>query len=405
VNNRNVIQVFEYQKISLGGKFKSKHLKALLKLNELHSFNYLEAKGNGVSFKNYVGIVQLDELIIEILPKIDSHDSSNVNWRDVLLDMLKVTRKLKAHFNESASVQTRNKDLLEVYLDLFLTEIERLQKRGLVKKYRLKTGNTLSLKGKLEIVGHIKNNLVHKERFYTTHQVYDQQHLIHKILRKCITIVVDLTRYSYLSSKASRVEMTFPEAKFSEINLQSFEKIHLNKKTNCYAIALDLARIILENFSPSIKAGDCNMLALLFDMNHLWEKYVFTLLKKGQAEGGYRLHSSSKPLLNNESYSLRPDMYIKFSNGLNLIIDTKWKVPRKRKASMVDLRQIYTYNHFWGSEYGVLLYPGYRENSNWMNFADGNNNLCCKLVFLDILKGDGKLNKHIDITDEIGLPD
>ena len=63
------IQVFEHQKLTKGGLFKEKHCKALLKLNELHSFHYLEAISNGVKFKNYVGIVQIDELIIEILPK------------------------------------------------------------------------------------------------------------------------------------------------------------------------------------------------------------------------------------------------------------------------------------------------------------------------------------------------
>ena len=36
---------------------------------------------------------------------------------------------------------------------MFLREIQILQRKGLVKKYRKKTTNTLALKGKLEIAG------------------------------------------------------------------------------------------------------------------------------------------------------------------------------------------------------------------------------------------------------------
>ena len=402
----HTIQIFEHQKLPLGGHFKEKHRKALLKLNELHSFHYLEATANGVAFKNYVGIVQIDDLIIEILPKIDNQDADKDKWRNILLDMLKVTRKLKAYNTDYASVKRRNSNLLEVYLDMFLREIDGLQKRGLNKQYRLRTSNTLALKGKLELAGHISKNLVHKERFYTAHQVYDHQHLIHQVLRKAIEIVLSLTRNSYLSAQAGRVDMSFPEVNSTGVTIQSFKKIHLSRKTRHYEKALELAHIIIANYSPSIRSGDSRMLALLFNMNSLWEQYVFEMLRRGQEEGKYTVSKPSKSLFTTDRYSLQPDMFVEFDDGSKIIIDTKWKVPSKQKASMADLRQIYTYNHYWNASHGVLLYPGEKSDSKWMQYADGADSLYCKISFLNVLDEEGGLRKSLNIAKMLrkGIP-
>ena len=40
---------------------------------------------------------------------------------------------------------------------------------------KIRLRNSEALKGKLEFAGHIQKNVIHKERFYTTHQVYDKQ--------------------------------------------------------------------------------------------------------------------------------------------------------------------------------------------------------------------------------------
>ncbi|MDF1696616.1 MAG: restriction endonuclease, partial [Saprospiraceae bacterium] len=213
---------------------------------------------------------------------------------------------------------------------------------------------SLALKGKLEFARHISKNVIHKERFYTSHQVYDQNHLIHQILKRAIEIVFELTRNNYLSAIAGRINMSFPEVESNRITLKSFEKIHLSRKTRYYKKALELAHIIIANYSPSIRTGDNKMLALLFDMNSLWEQYVFELLKRGQSKGKYKLSNPSKSLFTNARYSIQPDMLIEFDSGKKLIIDTKWKLPQKHKSSISDLRQIYTYNHFWKAGHGIL---------------------------------------------------
>ena len=65
--------------------------------------------------------------------------------------MLKACGHLKASSVGAANVKRQHLNLLEVYFELYLTEIETLIHRGLVKKYRKNTGNVKALKGKLEL--------------------------------------------------------------------------------------------------------------------------------------------------------------------------------------------------------------------------------------------------------------
>lgn len=400
----NLIQTYEHSRLELGGAFKEHHRKALLKLNELHSFNYMEATHRGVKFKNYVGIVQVDGLCIEILPKIDQVDADADQWKSVLVDMLRISGKIKATDANHADVQKKRYTLLEIYLDLFLREVEGLIRKGLCKQYRKNTFNTLALKGKLEMAGHIRHNLVHNERFYTTHQVYDYDHKLHQILSTALQIVVKLSTNSYLAAAAYRVALSFPEVERTVVSEQTFATIVYTRKTQGYQQAIALAQIIIENYSPTISTGTTNMIALLFNMNSLWEDYVYSILSRGQKDGKYTVSRASKTLLYGRSYNLQPDMFIELQgDDRRLIIDTKWKVPQQQKASMADLRQIYAYNRYWKASKGVLLYPGSRANSEWLQYKDDLEGLqtTCKIAYLDVLNSEGELDRDIDVLSSI----
>ena len=141
--------------------FTRTHWNAFVKLNVLHGGKYFDVLHNGLKFKEYVGVIQVDGLLVQINPKADKNDPDE-NWQDVLLLMLKSCGHLKAQSIGNAEVRKQNINLLEVYFEYFLREVEGLVHRGLVKKYRTNSGNGKSLKGKLEFAGHLRENLIYK---------------------------------------------------------------------------------------------------------------------------------------------------------------------------------------------------------------------------------------------------
>lgn len=364
----NVIEVFEHQRLKVGDKgFKQSHLDALLKLNEHHNGNYFEPIVKGIKFNQYVGVIQVDGLIVEINPKADKEDEDS-RWSGVLLNMLEACGKLKANSVGAANVNRKNLNLLEVYFELYLQELDSLLRKGLVKKYRKQTKNVSSLKGKLEFVDHLQKNLIHKERFYTTHQVYDQNHLLHNVLFKALSIVSHFTKGTRLYDHVKRVQLNFPSNLSLNITISQLENLKLNRKTKDYTYAVELARLIIHNFSPDISSGKEKMLSLLFDMNDLWETYILKQLKKISAQHDFEVTGQEyKPFWGNNY--LRPDIVLR-KNGKVYIIDTKWKLPKSNSASVGDLRQVYTYCRFWDAEKAVLLYPGSKSYNYLSYFTD-----------------------------------
>jgi 5-methylcytosine-specific restriction enzyme subunit McrC len=149
------ISVFEHQRLYVGADgFMQVHLDALLKLNELHEGKYFEPIAKGLKFNQYVGIIQVAGLTIQIHPKADKEEDDN-RWKNVLLKMLKACGKLNAQTAGAAHVKRQHLNLLEVYFERYLLEVDTLIRQGLIKQYRKETKNTKALKGKLAFAGHI----------------------------------------------------------------------------------------------------------------------------------------------------------------------------------------------------------------------------------------------------------
>lgn len=399
MKHKNTISVYEHQRLTTNdSRFSKRHLNALLKLNEYHDHTYFDAIPDGVKFNQHVGIIQIDGLSIEIHPKADKNDE-NKKWKGVLLHMLQACGKLKASTAGAANVNRQNLNLLEVYFELFLNEISQLIRQGLVKKYRKQTNNVRALKGSLQFAGNIKYNVVHKERFYTTHQVYDNDHLLHQILFRALEILEQFCKGTYLFDTCKRVMLDFPEVQRINVGKQQLDKIELNRKTASYGYALEIARLIILNYSPDISSGNEKMLSLLFDMNKLWEEFILVQLRNTLANTVYEVTGQATMPFLGSNY-LQPDIVIKNRNSSEVyIIDTKWKLPTNDAASIADLRQMYAYGRFWNAAKVMLLYPGIRTNKDFRRFRtddyikteEGHQEIKhqCKLGFVSVLDDEG----------------
>lgn len=396
------IQVFEHSFLALGEKgFEKRHFVALSKLNALHNYQYFDLKHNGIVFKQYVGVIQVDGLTIEILPKIDLYETENAEnktkWQKVLIEMLRVTQKLKIQQVGQANVSRQSIHLLDIYFEWFLNEVQLLIHQGLIKQYYKETGNVKALKGKLEFAEHINKNLVHKERFYTTHQVYDKDHLIHRILGQALDIISHLSKGSYLYSKCKTVQLDFLEVKTIKATEVTFSKVSKSRKTAPYETALSIARLIILNCAPNVSSGSEKMLALLFDMNYLWEEYILVRLKQSAKETDIEVYGQDSKAFWN-GIMIRPDIVLKKNGEVVLVIDTKWKNIDQSQPSTHDLRQMYVYNEYWRSTQSILLYPSNSNNLNDFKSFEKIGELKkhqCALARLNILNSDGKLDDTI----------
>ncbi len=396
------IQVFEHQSLHIGREydgvlFSEGHFFMLVKLNDLHNNQYFTILHRGVKFSQYVGVVQVGDLCIEILPKLDNSSDNKSLWQSALIEMLKFTKRLNVANVGEANVNKQKIHLLDIYFDWFLNEIQTLERQGLIKKYRTVTANTNSLKGKILFSKHVSENLIHKERFYNSHQVYDHDHQIHQILYVALEAVESLSKGSALHSKCKITMLDFPAVSSIQVNSETFVNFRQTRKSAPYKKALEIARLIILNFAPNISIGREKMIAILFDMNVLWEDYVFNRLRVLTNSDLEVKGQMSKVFWG--GVNIRPDIVISY-NGNKYIIDTKWKNLNGFKPSADDLRQMYVYNDYWGAQKSILLYPStVSVPPNFLTFddrADGNVNHQCGLGFVSIFQEDTvRLNRHL----------
>jgi len=407
MSHKGFIQVFEYQKLRIGESgFEKNHFDAMVKFNERNDNKYFKPIFNGVQFNSYVGVIQIGGLTLEILPKVDKDDSySNVQkdkWQKVLLKMLEVCKHIQVDSVSETNLKKRHSSILEVYYEMYLNELTHLVKRGLIKKYRKIQSNQMALKGKLVFAQNINKNSVHKERFYCEHQIYDKDHLIHQILFKGLNILNDLTK-SHLSDKINNLLFEFENINQININANHFKQVRLNRKSHEYLKALNIAKMLILNYSPNINSGNENMLTLLFDMNKLWEEYIYRILNKHKPEG-YEVNFQNSDKFW-EHKTIRPDIIItNTTNDEAFVIDTKWKIVDSNNPSDDDLKQMFTYNLHWSSTKSMLLYPQVEQSDSdfgkYTYIHNGQKDNQCKLGFLNVFK-DNVVKKGGILSEEI----
>jgi 5-methylcytosine-specific restriction enzyme subunit McrC len=357
------IKVFEHEYLAIDDDFKHHHWCALGKFNAKHDDKYLTLYPEGVRFKQYVGVIQAGDLTIEVLPKADAKTNNGhedkERWHKVLLSMLNECKFIKVDYPELANLELRSNSILDVYLGLYVKEIELLLHGGLIKKYRKVEGNQTALKGQLLFKRHVSENIIHRERFYVRNSIYDKCHPLHQILYKALKVVAKVANSVIVKGKAEKLLLDFPEMTDIKIDEQCFQRIILDSKSHRYTKALLISKMILLSYSPSMTGGRDEILALLFDMNKLWEEYVYRqLVKLNQDWKVLRQNSLAfwKPD-NNIAKNLRPDIVIENHCKGKVVIDTKWKIIDDEYPSDADLQQMFAYAHHVNSSNLILLYP------------------------------------------------
>jgi len=365
-----LIRVFEHQSIKLhqvidGVTFDETSLKTLQVYYGSEGVPYYSLTNNGVKFNEFVGVIQVGNTVIEVLPKADKTTDGDAKtkkyWQEILVKMLSAVGLFDIQSTSDSSLKLKSNSILDLYFALFIKEVEYLLHSGLAKQYRKKEGNVTALKGSIQFAKHIQQNLTHQERFYVRHTTYDVEHKLHFILYKTLRLLKQINTNAELHSRIGVLLLHFPEMPDIKVTEATFDTLVFNRKTQPYKKAIDIAKLLLLQYHPDVITGRHNVLALMFDMNVLWEKFVFVSLRKYKPAHITVSAQTTKLFwrssVNGQYSSMRPDIVIKGSTDC-VVLDTKWKNLNGSSPSSGDLRQMYVYHKYYKATRVALVYPG-----------------------------------------------
>ena len=356
--------------------------------------------GKVLQAQNYVGVIQTkDGTTIEILPKIKN--ATTEKSKDILIKMLKTLKNSPFKNLSVANLKSSKIPLFEIFISMFLEELTVLVRNGIKSDYISKEENLKFLKGKLKISEQIKYNTIHKERFFVQYEEFISNRVENRLIKTTLQFLYNKSKLNKNQQRIREFLFVFDEIEISHNIKTDFSKIKLNRQMKDYEqVLLWCKTFLLENsFSPY--RGNDVAFALLFDMNLLFESFVYSYLKKSSNFQDIKSQDRTHHLAYENGigrFRLKPDIVI---NGGKIIADTKWKILSEDKAYngvlQDDMYQLYAYGTKYDNcEKIYLIYP-FDELiiKNSYNYFK-NKELKLDILFFDVYKKEF-VDKNIEL--------
>ena len=372
-----VLTVIEHETVPIvrshaGGQkeLSQRHANLLEKLEKNFPAKAWSWGNHEIKFGSHCGVISLGDLSVEILPKIygkEAEDSESS--RSVLIHMLSKALRLKLHEAGPAGISSQKRNILDVFILHFCDQLRAQLTRGIIRKYLRRERNLNVLRGKLVIEQQLKHNLAHRERLFCRYDELSADNAYNQILKYVLEILLKATTANLAFRQVSELLMRFEAISDRAATAGEVDSLSFDRMTKRYKPVFYQCRYFLEKLYPDVVTGKKNCLAVLFDMNRLFEAYVATELRKDarmqdlrvreQRPRRYfaRLENSGDPV-----FSMRPDIsFVDKKNRVVMIADAKWKILDEREKnlgiSQADMYQIGSYASRYGVKPLVLLYP------------------------------------------------
>jgi len=331
--------------------------------------NYRRNVGDVISFKNYVGLIQVDNSFqIQVLPKIsfgEESDENNEQTKRIFLKMLRSMKDFPSKVFNDAALKVDRMNLYEIFINMYLQEVRQLVKHGIRSSYVKQEDNLNYFKGKLLVGQHVRANTAHKERFFVEYEEFHPNRPENRLVKATLEKLQKLTTSAENSKEIRQLLTAFEMVDASTNYEKDFSKVTINRNTKDYALLMPWSRVFLQNKSFTTFSGTTTSKALLFPMESVYESYVAQQMKKVFSPDGWDVSSQDKGhylfVEPSKKFALRPDIVLK-KDGRIVILDTKWKslIDNERKnygISQADMYQMYAYSKKYEAPEIWLLYP------------------------------------------------
>lgn len=384
------------------------HLERFVLENEHANYLKLTVKkgfGKVLQAQNYVGVIQTHEgVTIEIVPKI-AKVTTEEGAKTILIKMLKTLKNSPFKNFSTAHLKSAKMPLLEVFIGMFLEELSKLVRQGIKSDYMPREENLRFLKGKLDIGGQIKHNTIHKERFFVAYEEYSSDRVENRLIKTTLEYLYTKSKTHANQQRIREFLFVFEGVEVSHAIENDFNRVKPERQMKSYEQVLLWCKTFLLQNSFSPYKGDEVAFALLFDMNLLFESYVYDYLKK---HGRFEHISAQEKkhhlafLAGKGKFRLKPDIVIRHESE-TVIADTKWKILRSDKRengiSQSDIYQLYAYGtKYEGCQKVYLIYPKTEEiEQNRYDYFQEGKKLSLEVVFFDVASF--RFSKNIDFIE------
>ena len=339
----------------------------LRSLKRIHGFDVFKPfSEDTLSAQQYVGAVQIGNLTVEILPKVDGIDGTVM--RRNLVGMLAVVLDLKISEGDIAHVATQRHGILEILIRLFCDKLFAQVHRGLVRRYEHREENLSVLRGRIGIVEQVRLNAANPERLFCRFDEFQEDNPLNQILKAAIRLLLAVSQELSNQRQLSELLLAFEGVADFRRSSLPWQRITFDRLNDRYKPTFKLAELFLKATPPDVSGGGVQGFSLFFDMNSLFEEYIGRVATRVFRPHGYKVvlqgpqrYLTYDETLQREAFAMKPDVVGLVGLQAAWIIDTKWKELSKEETRdgvlQGDIYQMYAYSNRYECPEVVLLYP------------------------------------------------
>lgn len=310
-----------------------------------------------IKAKQYVGIIELENLRIVIEPKTAVQN---------LFFMLTYAYDLPEFRTEKTKLSHAN-DLFEYIADMFINLVEQLARQGIYRSYQDFEENQPYLRGRLLLHQHLTINAVSVDQLYQRINEFTADIPENRILKYTLWLLSHLDfQKSNLRQRARRAETAFGEARFETIQPWHCDEIIYTRLNQAYKSPIHLAKLLIQHLSLEGQIGKTPFVSYLLDMNRIFELFIANYLREyfEQNHSDFEVEIQPQIWLDNENKDEGlPDIILKYAGHRHMVLDTKHKL-EDGHPSTHDRNQMYIYCDTLGITLGCLIYSR-KPSSRW----------------------------------------
>lgn len=365
----------------------------------------LKVTRHGIEASSWVGVIKHKNTHFQILPKLICDNDSKKNILKNLIFMLSYTKNLDIKASNESKLSTAKNPFIEILIREYAKSLFDCLKRLTPKKYVREEDNLNYLKGKLKFKENIKYNSANQAKFYCEYDTFSENNLLNQLFLFVSTCLYNISNDNY-NKKTLKLIINY----YTDIDLLRFDKfkankINLTRNQELFKKPFNLAKMFVEKTSVDLSKNKFENISLVWDMNKLFEEFIFEVMKKANPEWNFTAQKGKKLLDgdNNKKRNTFVDILAE-NKEQKIIIDTKYKkLANSNDFSNADVFQVSTYCLLHNANHAVLLYP--RWNDNPPGIPDYYLNTGDKRIKIDFktinLKYDNLKNNIQNIKEEI----
>jgi 5-methylcytosine-specific restriction enzyme subunit McrC len=365
------IVIIEHQNLRIGRSFdpinnqiSTKDAEYLKQLEGKQGVQIFKWGSNTVSPQQWAGIISVPNGVIEILPKITDDENRDM-LRDKLVYMLQIVNDVPVRKNITSKLDYGTHGFVDLLIQLFLIEFEKQIRHGIFKTYQKRIDNLNTIKGTMDYPRNLRTNQLLKNKFVCKYSRFTEDNPLNQIIKYTLRLLQKITKSPSNQSMLKKLDSYFENVTYSKKRVSDIESVILNRHTQRFKETLDFCKLFISGQELNFSTGEVTVQFMLFDMNQLFERFVYKMYKRAIKNGKVFYQNAHHYMLSSNASGLKvllkPDLIIE--QGIEkILLDTKWK-NISRFADESDIYQMNAYldciPHLTG---GILLYPKTTKN-------------------------------------------